>query len=476
MLTQLAIFLATLTLVMLFGYHIIIYLNARKHVSRLTSISKPSYNISNSLKCGLGLSIIVPTKGEPIELLVSATKAKAEALKASTLPKGEVLIISDDEEDYVKRLTHELEGYINEGLVRVVRRERPYGGRTGALDHGAKIAAHDYIMILDSDSKINEKSLSLLHSKICGSNSDVVVLPWTGYSLKSTRLAEALIFNTDTASFLLYKLRWAGGFFIFPLGSGTAIKKTVLRDVGYWGPNVIQDDIWLGTKLAAKGYKPDILPEGSVDVLVPSKIKSFRIQQSRWAYGASEILSRTLRKVMRSPFSLGVRLEMLLYMLQPSFSIPFTLAEILALVAAFMEPGWGILKALHSLSILISLGLAESIILTYAALHINIGKIVKSAHHKFTLVQVGRASAVYGVLFPILGVYSLLGLLRIKLSYRITPKAESEENLGKDLTPYVMAGISSAGVIASLLNGNVVTLLLMLIPLISNIYAIFRLK
>jgi hypothetical protein len=179
---------------------------------------------------------------------------------------------------------------------------------------------------------------------------------------------------------------------------------------------------------------------------------------------------------MKSPFSLGVRLEMLLYMLQPSFSIPFTLAEIIALIAAFMEPGWDILRALHSLSILISLALAESIILTYAALHINIGKIVKSAHHKITLVQMGRASAVYGVLFPILGFYSLLGLLRAKLSYRITPKAGSEESLGRDLTPHIMATISFVGVIASILNGNLVTLLLMLIPLISNIYAIIRLE
>ncbi len=473
MLTQLATILATLTLVMMFGYHIIIYFGARRHIHELAS---PNHGGRTAGTCDICVSIVVPTKGEPIDMLSSATKAKAEALKSSSLKCGEVLVISDDDRDYVEDLRRVLKPYIDEGIVKVLMRENPIGGRTGALDFGAKVASGEYVLVLDSDSKVSSDTLTALHSKLCSDRPSAVVIPWKGYSASKTRIAEAIEFNTDTTSFLLYKLRWAGGFFIFPLGSGTAIRKSVLEEVGFWGPGVIQDDIWLGTKLAVKGYMPALLPEGSTEVLVPSKLKSLRIQQSRWAYGASEIISRTLGKILRAPLPLGTRLEMVLYVLQPSISIPFMLASVLAFLAAFLEPGWGLLKALHSMSIMLSLAVAELVVLTYAALHINLGKIIKSARRKVTAVQLGRAAAIYGVLYPIIGFYSLLGLLRLKLSYRITPKAGAEEKLRGDWVPYLMTAVSAAGIAASAVSNNVVSMLLMLLTFISSVYSVLRLE
>jgi len=472
MLTQLAVILATLTLLMVFGYHIIIYIGSRKHISKLL-------NVSRTMKCSKTLteiSIVVPTKGEPLDLLSQTTRDKALALKHSCCLRGEVLIISDDSEEYVQDLKNSLDDLIKEGIVNVLRRPEPEGGRTGALDFGAKTAKYPYVLILDSDSRVSEQTLNALCSKLSNEEKPVVVIPWKGYSHQKTRLSEAVEFNTDTTSFLLYKLRWVAGFFIFPLGSGTVIRKDVLEEVDYWGPNIIQDDIWLGTKLATRNYFPDLLPEGETEVLVPSRLRSFRIQQSRWAYGTSEIFSRTYRKILRSPLSLRVKLEMLMYILQPAVSIPYTLATIIALVAAFLEPGWGVFHTLHSLSILFSAGIAEGLILVYAALHINIGKLVKEATRKATLVQIGRAAATYGVLFPIIGVYSLLGLLKVKLTYKITPKGGAEEVLNRDWAPLIISLGSGIGIIASLLTINLVALLILLTPFISGVYALIRLK
>ena len=472
MLTQIAAILATLTLLMVFGYHIIIYLGARKHVSKLLNARK-SVHCDKALT---ELSIIVPTKGEPLDLLSKATRDKALALKESCCVNGEVLIISDDDDNYAQKLRNSLNDLLKEGLVKVIRRTQSIGGRTGALDFGAKLAKYPYVMILDSDSKISKNTLDALCRKLSVEKSNVVVIPWKGYSNSNTRLSEAVGFNTDTTSFLLYKLRWAAGFFIFPLGSGTVIRKDVLKEVGFWGQDIIQDDIWLGTKLAVRNYFPDLLPGGETEVLVPSRLKSFRIQQSRWAYGTSEIFSRTYKKILKSPLSLRVKLEMLMYVLQPTVSIPFTLATITALIAAFLEPGWGIFHTIHSLSVLFSAGIAESVVLTYAALHLNIGKLVKEASRKATLVQIGRAAATYGVLYPIIGIYSTLGLLKIKLSYKITPKGGAEEALEKDWSPLIISFITGAGILASLITMNLVALLILLTSFIPGVYALLRLK
>jgi len=472
MLTQVAIVLATLTLIMVFGYHIIIYFSARKHVGRLLNDA----GVRRCSKSSTELSIVVPTRGEPLDLLSKATRDKAEALKNSCCLRGEILVVSDDNEEYVSMLRKSLGDLISEGLVKVVRRPKPEGGRTGALEFGARLARYAYIMILDSDSRVSAETLNSLCQKLSAEGKPIIVIPWRGYSHTRTRLSEAVMFNTDTASFLLYKLRWAAGFYIFPLGSGTVIRRDVLEDVGYWGQNIIQDDIWLGTKLALRNYFPDLLPDGETEVLVPSRLKSFRIQQSRWAYGTSEIFSRTFRSILKSPLSLGIKLEMLAYMLQPSVSIPFTLAVIIALAAAFLEPGWNLFHTIHSLSVLFSAGIAEGIVLVYAALHLNIGKLVKEVPGKTTLIQIGRVAATYGVLFPILGIYSLLGLLRIKLSYRITPKGRVEEGLEGDWPPLIITLISGLGIAASAIMMNLVTLLILLLPFVTGMYALIRLK
>ncbi|RLG82640.1 MAG: hypothetical protein DRO39_09335, partial [Thermoprotei archaeon] len=327
---------------------------------------------------------------------------------------------------------------------------------------------------LDADSKIDEDTIVRVASE--ADDDEVVVVPWRAYSYVRNRLSEALVYSTNVMSFFFYTLRSSLGLFVFPLGCGTAIPRKILRSIGFWGWGIIQDDIWLGTKLAARGIRPRTLNGGFVEVLVPSKLTSLRIQQSRWAYGTSEVFSRSFSRVIRAPLPLHVKLEMMMYMLQPAYSIPMTIALGLAVTGAFEEVHLDLLTEFISdppvAAVLIAAGVATGL---YVAAQLWLGVRVEKLSLCQTLVQLGRNAAILGVLTPVLAVYSLLGLLRKKIPYRITPKGHHEKILERDITLFILGVPLGVGAAAAIANGNLVALAVIAPFVVTEIYALARL-
>ncbi len=480
MLTLAAAIASLCSLVISLGYHILIYLRALRYKGVSWVINPGSgEGLGSGGEGRVRLTIIVPTKNEPLDLLVEATKARADAISRSKYCVGDVLIVTDDSEDYVRRLREALKDEIGRGVVKIYWRRNPRGGRSGALDDGARAADGDYVMVLDSDSKVTPETLDNICLAALEHGYPVIIAPWRGYAKEDGRIPEAMTYSTNTVSHLLYRMRGKAGLFVFPLGSGTAFKKSVLEEVGYWGPNIIQDDIWIGTKLALKGYFPVVLEKGETEVLVPTRLKALRVQQSRWAYGASEVFSRTFLKILRhAKMGAFEKFEMFLYMLQPALTLLILIAAILAFAAAILEPGWTLWKALHTPSLLAIGLLAEAVIIAYIAVQLKLSKHLGLCNNKEeawnALVQLGRATAMLGVLMPVMGLYALRGLLRFKYRYKITPKKTS--GIGRDWIPYAVLAFSAVGTAISIIHRNIVSLTILMPFLIVSVYSLFRLK
>lgn len=414
----------------------------------------------------LSLEVLIPVRSEPVSL-VSQT-----ALRASTSLKGScargVTVLSDDDSWYAD----ELRKMIRDSRVRVIRRDRQLGGRTGALDeYFFKHALADYVLVIDADAILDENAVREVCKKADGNT--VLILPWRAYYKERTRVAETMKFITDMGTTVLYLMRSRAGFFAFPLGSGTAFPVRVIREINGWGPGIVQDDIHIGVKLALAGYETKVLEGSSVEVLVPSKLRSLRKQQRRWAYGTSEVLSRSFLPLLKARnMPLSKRLEMILYMAQPLQLIPLFLSFLLAPLAAVIEPGVSLSEVFP---VLAGLATATSfLIAVYVWLYIRLTGLREKTGK--VLANVGRFAAILVVLAPVLSLSAVRGLMRLGMPFEVTPKGEKEKALQKDSLPLLEAAYALASSALSLVSGNAVAILLSTLLLAVATYAAARLS
>jgi cellulose synthase/poly-beta-1,6-N-acetylglucosamine synthase-like glycosyltransferase len=461
MTTAIAGFLSTLTLALtalpvlfLLLYETIILALAYRRGSPLsTNISLPSK-----------VEVVVPTYSEPIELVVEkARRNSAVLLQAPCFTR--LTILSDDSDDYVRSLREALGSDLP---IAVFHRQKRRGGRTGALDDYLKALEAPHFLVLDADAELSADTAW----KICRLLPDngALVIPWEGYFTRETRLAHAVKFITDFGSEILYRLRGRAGFFIFPLGSGTIYDKKLVVELGGWGDDIVQDDIWMGVKLALNGRHTSIAEDLSLRVLVPSTLASFKKQQKRWAYGTSDVLRRSAPKLLTSKeLPLGKRLEMIAYISLPLLAIPATLSLLLLPVAGILEPCIGPEKLFKEalLPLLPLLFLAPIYLPLYR-------KSLKKFSIKQSITNLGRFAAVLATLIPALAWSSLKGLLGIPYSFEVTPKGRKEAQEKRPRDPLYMWMWSTLSLAISLVRMNTATALLSLAFLAASTWTCLR--
>ncbi len=421
-------------------------------------------------KCGgCTLEIVIPIKNEPVSVVKDTVLKNLQAFNAAGCLKR-VLILSDDDPGYAETLKREIG---ESSLLKVVRRDNPQGGRTGALDDAFASSSSDYVLVLDVDGVVRSGALEGLCRELGGA--DAYVIPWRGYFYEKTRVAEAAAFSVNLGSALLYRLRWLAGFFVFPLGSGTAYKRSAILTVGGWGGNVIQDDIWMGVKLSTSGYRTALLEGGSVEVLVPSRLHTLRKQQSRWAYGTSEVLSKSLPRLLKASLPWSVKLEMIAYMMQPMQTLPaFTAFALAPLIALLHVAGDPVTTQIANLLILVApLAVLNAV---YGYMMFKLAPEVYENGLKYYMVNLGRFAAILAVLSPHLSISALRGLLRTGFKWEVTPKGEKEKAMPREKTPLLILVWSLLGVTLSVLTRNIYTLAISASYLVAAAYSLLRLE
>ncbi|QOJ78625.1 glycosyltransferase family 2 protein [Infirmifilum lucidum] len=426
--------------------------------------------VSDSSNCsGCALEVVVPIKNEPIAVVKDTVLKNLQAFNSAGCLKR-VVILSDDDPGYAEKLER---GIGENGLVKVVRRDNPRGGRTGALDEIFASSSSDYILVLDVDGVVGSRALEGLCREL--GEADAYIIPWRGYFYEKTRVAEAAAFSVNLGSSLLYRLRWLAGFYVFPLGSGTAYKRSAVLRVGGWGDNVIQDDIWMGVKLSTSGHRTALLEDGSIEVLVPSRLHTLRKQQSRWAYGTSEVLSKSLPRLLKASLPWSTRLEMIAYMMQPLQTLPafmaFVLAPLIALIHTASDP-----VNIQIVNLLVLVAPLVALNAVYGYMMFRLAPEVYENGLKHYLVNLGRFTAILAVLSPHLSISALRGLLRAGFKWEVTPKGEKERALPKEKTPLLILAWSLLGATLSILTRNIYTLVISASYLVAAAYSLLRLE
>ena len=378
-----------------------------KQISASSSLNKYSF-----------LSIIVPTKGEDIliiqELIDNISQLEWDKRNM------EVIIVSDDSEQYFEELLEKLK--IPENLnVKLYRREKKQGHKSGALLYGYEKSKGDIIFIMDVDSRLPKDALIRAYNKMLTSGCDAVALQWTGYSKnKHSKLAKGIMASTLFGVKALFNGKENANLVIFPVGSGTLFKREALQAVGGWDYRLIQDDLEIGTRLVNKGKKI-CSSDVPIEIEVPDNFFSFYVQQTRWAMGTAEVLRHRIGYIITSKISVIKKIDMIIHLLQYTTAISMFLGSLLLIVLAPFIGNNDVLRSPLFLFWVIILALYAYIIYNIS---LKLGFSKKDA-----LFSMGRLSAFYAAISPFILYSFLKGLLSKKKTYIVTPKGGSKAGI-----------------------------------------------
>jgi len=364
------------------------------------------------------ITVAIPVRNEPIEYI---DEALASISSWSIRDLIEVVIVSDDIYEAYQEIERVAKKWRDQGVtVYVIWRREPRGYKAGALNTALWFSPSRYFYVMDVDSRVAEdfivEACSLMEEN---PGIAAVVSRWRGRN-RETRVAEAVSSSMEFMVEALYRGRRALNLPVFPLGTGTVYRTSVLREeLGGWDENRLLDDLEIGCRIMRLGRGIAYMDRHWVYVEVPRRLSSLRIQQERWVYGAVDVAIARLRDILSSSQPWYAKLEALIYLLQYLPAIAVFIGFLLLTLITTIKPydvlfnywyigvAWIAVAALYALSFIDSL--REKGYSTWKA-----------------LVNLGRASAITVVLSPVFAKAFLKASLRLRAAFKRTPKGRYE--------------------------------------------------
>lgn len=167
-------------------------------------------------------------------------------------------------------------------------------GKVGNLAQMVPEARFDHILINDSDINVSPRYLERSMAPFADPKIGMVTALYRGraHGTLGSKM-EALGISTDFAAGVLTARKLEGGI-RFGLGSTLAMSREALDAIGGFAPLVdhLADDYELGARIAAKGYRVELIDE-VVETAVPAySFRQFFAHQLRWARGMRDVRKR----------------------------------------------------------------------------------------------------------------------------------------------------------------------------------------
>ena len=332
MVMQTLFFASSLVLSLLFfiyGFNHYYLLNASR---RYRAPALPEFSQSRPT-----VSIQLPVYNEKnvISMLVAACPAMAEAYGKE---KVRILILDDSDDDTVREVDQVVAEYKQRQFqIDLLHRGNRTGFKAGALQAALDQSEEEFIAIFDADFVPPADFLLRTLPYFEGNEMlGIVQSRWT-YLNKEFNLVTRAISHAIDMHFLVEQPgRYAAGVFQNFNGSGGVLRKTAIIEAGGWQADTLAEDLDLSYRMQMLGYRILYLRDLECPCEIPPTVPSFKLQQGRWACGASTAAIKILPGLLKDP-NLGFkrRLQAFIhltgYAIQPLIVCSFLLGCLAAL-------------------------------------------------------------------------------------------------------------------------------------------------
>lgn len=223
-----------------------------------------------------------------------------ESVTKMNYPKNKIEIqLLDDSTDDTLNISQKLvKEYKDNGLkIELLHRKSREGYKAGALNNGLERARGDFIMILDADFA---PSKNFLEKTLPYFSNEKIAFVKTSVHISNTDTILTRTFSSMVAISTQIEQVGRDRLSIYQPVSGSSfiIRKSAISSVGGWSPDTLVEDEDLSFALYLKGWKNAYISDISSSCKAPETLKGLRIQQFRWAKGATQCLFKYWKDIL----------------------------------------------------------------------------------------------------------------------------------------------------------------------------------
>ena len=255
-----------------------------------TERREPAYTQPPVLENPPPVSVLIPCFNE-------GPHAEETVMQALQLdyPEFEVIAINDGSRDDT--------GAILDALVPANPRLRVIHlaqnqGKAMALQAGAMLARNRLLICIDGDALIDPHCA---HWFVRHFVDDPAVAAVTGNPRirnRSTLIGRVQVGEFSSIVGMIKRAQRLFGALFTVSGVITAFRRSAVRQVGYWSPDMLTEDIDITWKLQRAGWEVRYEPHALVWILMPETLRGLWKQRLRWATGGAQVLRKNIDVVL----------------------------------------------------------------------------------------------------------------------------------------------------------------------------------
>ena len=195
-----------------------------------------------------------------------------------------------------------------------IRRPERTGFKAGALAHGVRRHAAEYIAIFDADFLPQADFLKQTIPYLMQPGIGMVQTRWGHINRNYSLLTKLQAVFLDAHFIIEHLARNRSGRFFNFNGTAGVWRKQAIIDAGGWQHDTLTEDLDLSYRAQLAGWRFIYLPEVVTPAELPAEMNAYKNQQHRWAKGSVQTGLKLIPRIWRSDFPLHIRLEAIIHL------------------------------------------------------------------------------------------------------------------------------------------------------------------
>ncbi len=190
-----------------------------------------------------------------------------------------------------------------------LRRGQRTGFKAGALAAGLTQARGELVAIFDADFVPDADLLLAIVPYFSDPGVGMVQARWAHLNRGCNAITQVQAMMLDAHFVIEHGGRCAAGLFFNFNGTAGLWRAATIRDAGGWTADTLTEDLDLSYRAQLRGWRFVFLPTVTCAGELPVEMCAFKVQQHRWAKGATQVMLKLLPQIWAQPLPLRTKVE-----------------------------------------------------------------------------------------------------------------------------------------------------------------------